>query len=79
MFEQKLFLNKLDDIKKFVEIAASMDYDIELVSDDYTVDAKSINNVFSLDLTKPVIMRAHCENNGNLIKHIYPFIYKQGK
>ncbi|HCH28854.1 MAG TPA: serine kinase [Ruminococcaceae bacterium] len=79
MFEQKIFLNNLNDIKKFAEIASSKDYEIELVSDKYVIDAKSITNIFTLDLTKPVTMRAHCENNGNLIKQVYPFIYRQRK
>ena len=79
MFEQKIFLNNLNDVKKFAEIASSKDYDIELVSDKYVIDAKSIANIFTLDLTRPVTMRAHCENNGNLIKQIYPFIYRQRK
>ena len=79
MFEQKLILNNLDDIKRIVEIAKSMDYDIELISDKFTVDAKSITSVFTLDFTKPITIRAHCENNGNLIKQIYPYVSKQGK
>ena len=79
MFEQKIFLNNLDDVKKFVEIAASKDYAVELISDKYVVNAKSINGVFSLDLTKPITLRAHCESSGNLIKQIKPFIYKAGK
>ena len=79
MFEQKIFLNNLNDVKKFAEIASSKDYVIELVSDKYVIDAKSIANIFTLDLTRPVTMRAHCENNGNLIKQIYPFIYRQRK
>ena len=79
MFEQKIFLNNLEDIKHIVEIAKSMDYNIELVSDKFTVDAKSINSVFTLDFTKPITLRAHCENNGSLIKQIYPYIYRQGK
>lgn len=79
MFEQKLFLNNFSDVVKFAEIASTKDYVIELISDEYVVDAKSITNIFKLDLTKPVTMRAYCENCGNLIKQIYPFIYKQGK
>ena len=79
MFEQKIFLNNLDDVKKFVDIAASKDYDIELLSDKYIVNAKSIMGVFSLDLTKPITMRAHCENSGDLIKQIMPYIIRSEK
>lgn len=78
MLEQKLFFNNLEEIKEFVNIANTKDYDIELISTKYVVNAKSIMGVFSLDLTKPVLMRAHCDKNGELIKQIVPFICKQG-
>ena len=40
----------------------------------HIVNAKSIMGVFSLDLTKPITMKAHCEQNGELLREIRPFI-----
>ena len=66
MFEKTIMLKSFEDVKKFVDIACSKDYDIELLSGKYIVNAKSIMGVFSLDLTKPLTMVAHCEHIAEL-------------
>ena len=46
------FLIKLDtinDVKEFVNIISLCDYDVDLVSGRYSIDAKSIMGIFSLD------------------------------
>ncbi|MCQ2478920.1 MAG: HPr family phosphocarrier protein [Clostridia bacterium] len=60
MLEKTLILSNIDDVKSFVELANTKDYDIEIMSGKYVVNAKSIMGIFSLDLTKPVVMVAHC-------------------
>lgn len=74
MLEKKLLLDNIDKVRQFVNVAMSKDYDIELLSGKYIVNAKSIMGVFSLDLTKPVTMVAHCELVGELTKQIQPFL-----
>ncbi len=75
MLEKTLILNNFEEVKRFVDLASSKDYDIELMSGKYIVNAKSIMGVFSLDLTKPVIMAAHCENVAELSRQVEQFIY----
>lgn len=75
MLEKTLILNNFEEVKRFVDLASSKDYDIELMSGKYVVNAKSIMGVFSLDLTKPVIMAAHCENVAELSRQVEQFIY----
>ena len=79
MLEKTIMLSQFDDVKRFVDIAASKDYDIELLSGKYIVNAKSIMGVFSLDLTKPITVRAHCETSGELLKQISPFLFDNNK
>lgn len=74
MLEKKLMLDNIDKVRQFVSIAMSKDYDIDLLSGKYIVNAKSIMGVFSLDLTKPVTMVAHCEMVAELTKQIQPFL-----
>lgn len=50
----KINLNSINAVKEFVNSASAFSEDIELTSGRYTVDAKSIMGVFSLDLSKPV-------------------------
>ena len=43
-------LQAINDVKEFVNIVMRYDFDIDLVSGRYAVDAKSIMGIFSLDL-----------------------------
>jgi phosphotransferase system HPr-like phosphotransfer protein len=47
-------LNSIDKVKKFVNTIGKYDGDFDLASGRYTVDAKSIMGIFSLDLSKPI-------------------------
>lgn len=76
MLEKTLLLDNLDKVRQFSAIASSKDYDIELSSGKYIVNAKSIVGIFSLDLTKPVVMTAHCQLMAELSKQIEPFVYR---
>ena len=79
MLEKTLKLNSFDQVKEFVELACTKDYDIELMSGKYIVNAKSIMGVFSLDLTKPVIMVAHCDTVAELARQVEGFAYNPKK
>lgn len=55
-------LSTIEDIRKFVEIVTRQEYDIDLSSGRYRVDAKSIMGIFSLDLMNAIQLTAHTEN-----------------
>ena len=50
----KVRLNKVSDVKDFVELTSGWPWKQELRSGRYVVDAKSILGIMSLDLSKPV-------------------------
>ncbi|MDR0325538.1 MAG: HPr family phosphocarrier protein [Oscillospiraceae bacterium] len=52
-------LHSIDDVKRFVNAACGQPFDIDIVSGRYTVDAKSIMGLFSLDLSKPIAVEVH--------------------
>lgn len=56
--EFKVDLNKVTDVKKFVEKASLYDADITVRNADrkWEIDGKSIMGLFSLDLSKPVLV-----------------------
>lgn len=58
-----IFLNSIDKVKSFVNDLAKFDADFDLVSGRYIIDAKSIMGIFSLDLSKPIDLNIHTENN----------------
>jgi len=47
-------LKSINDVKDFVNVANKYDFDIDLTSGRYVVDAKSIMGIFSLDLSKSI-------------------------
>ena len=49
--------------KSFVNTISQFDYDFDLVSGRYVIDAKSIMGIFSLDLSKPIDLTVHAEGD----------------
>lgn len=70
----KIMIQSLVDIKNLVNIVNKYDYDIDLISDRYVIDAKSIMGIYSLDLTKPICIKAHTEDASGLMAEIAPFV-----
>ena len=70
----KIKLSTIEDVRKFVETVTRYDMDIDLASGRYTVDAKSIMGIFSLDLIKPIELTAHSDNTDKLFEELKPFI-----
>ena len=58
----QISLNSIDKVKSFVNEITKYDYDFDLVSGRYVIDAKSIMGIFSLDLSKPIDLNIHAEN-----------------
>ena len=56
MYTYYVDLGKFESVKRFVEVASNKSCSCVLKSGKYVVDAKSILGIFSLDLTKPVIL-----------------------
>ncbi len=54
-------LNSIDKVKAFVNDISKYDFDFDLVSGRYVIDAKSIMGIFSLDLSKPIDLNIHAE------------------
>ena len=61
MTEFQVSLHSMGNVKQFVSAASLMPVDIDVMSGRYTVDAKSILGLCSLDLDKPVQVRVYGE------------------
>ena len=59
----KISLNSIDKVKAFVNEVTKYDAEFDLVSGRYVIDAKSIMGIFSLDLSRPIDLNIHSENN----------------
>ena len=76
MKEFTVILGSINDVKNFVNVVTKYDYEIDLTSGRYVVDAKSIMGIFSLDLTKPIKVEAHSEHCEDLLAELDPYIQK---
>ena len=59
----QISLNSIDKVKSFVNDITRFENDFDLVSGRYVIDAKSIMGIFSLDLSKPIDLNIHAEEN----------------
>ena len=59
----KISLNSIDKVKSFVNDITKFDVDFDLVSGRYVIAAKPIMGIFSLDLSKPIDLSIHAEND----------------
>ena len=56
-----IMLNTINDVKVFVNTVSKYDFDVDLISGRYAIDAKSIMGIFSLDLSKPIDLNIHAD------------------
>lgn len=71
----QISLNSIDKVKSFVNDITRFDYDFDLVSGRYVIDAKSIMGIFSLDLSKPIELNIHSESNADeILSVLAPYI-----
>ena len=73
----KISLNSIDKVKAFVNEVTKFDAEFDLISGRYVIDAKSIMGIFSLDLSKPIDLNIHNEEQvDNILTALEPFIIK---
>lgn len=73
--EVKILLNTIDKVKEFSSKMLSVIPDVDIIIGRYTVDAKSILGLFSIDLNKPLLLKIH-SNNENICEEIKEKIKK---
>ena len=71
----KISLNSIDKVKSFVNALTKFDADFDLISGRYVIDAKSIMGIFSLDLSKPIDLHIHFEEDvEQILSVLAPYI-----
>ena len=69
----EILLKSINDVKDFVNIVNRYDFDVDMTSGRYVVDAKSIMGIFSLDLSKPIKVEVHSEEYADFYKEVSVF------
>ncbi len=76
MKEMKITLTNVQDIRDFVNEVILTDFEVDLVQGRYTIDAKSIMGIFSLDLLSPINLVAHTDSADAFFERIAKFAAK---
>jgi phosphotransferase system HPr-like phosphotransfer protein len=74
MKKTNVMLDSISAVKKFVNIVSAYEYEVDLASGRYAVDAKSIMGIFSLDLSKPIQLTAHTDDADKFFNEIRDYI-----
>jgi len=75
--KKQILLASINDVKNLVNIVNRYDFDVDLVSGRYVIDAKSIMGIFSLDLSVPIGLEANCSEDHPFWKEIAPFVVEE--
>ena len=67
-------LTQVDQVRRFVNLVAQAPYDVDMVSGRYTVNAKSMLGIYSLDLSKPIQILMYSDDCEELKKELAEFI-----
>ena len=75
----KLTVNivSMQDADKFNKLCSKFDCDMDLQSGKYYVDAKSIMGIFSLDLSKPLVLNAGTDDEQKIKQTFADFIREE--
>lgn len=75
----RINLNSIEKVKSFVNEIGKFDAEFDLVSGRYVIDAKSIMGIFSLDISKPIDLNIHADEDSNvqaILSAIDPYLVK---
>ncbi|MEE5990638.1 MAG: PTS HPr component phosphorylation site [Firmicutes bacterium ADurb.Bin354] len=68
MKKTEILIDSIDKVKAFVNEISKFDCDFDLISGRYVIDAKSIMGIFSLDISKPIELDIHEEDEAEINK-----------
>ena len=66
-------LTEVNQVKRFVSLVEHAPCDVDVVSGHYTVNAKSMLGIYSLDLSKPIQVLIYSDDCEELKKNLAEF------
>lgn len=67
-------LTEVNQVKRFVNLIGQAPFDVDVVSGRYTVNAKSMLGIYSLDLSKPIQVVIYSDDCEELKKNLTEFM-----
>ena len=63
MLDMYVSLGTIESVKNFVTKITEFEEDFDLIQGKYVIDANSVLGIFSIDLSKPVLLRINAEGD----------------
>ena len=63
----QISINTVEKVKSFIKDMAKIECDCDLVSGNYSVNAKSMMGIFSLDISNPLYLNIYTEDNTDAV------------
>jgi PTS HPr component phosphorylation site. len=76
MITVKILINSIEKVKNFTSILSKEDVECEIIEGMHIIDAKSIMGIFSIDLSNPIQLNIHSDDQAILDK-IKDYIVKE--
>ena len=71
----RVCLDSIDKVKGFVNDISRFNTDFDLISGRYVIDAKSIMGIFSLDLSKAIVLTIdESDEIDDILKALQPYV-----
>ena len=67
-------LTQVNEVQQFVNLVSRFPFDVDVVSGRYTVNAKSLLGVYSLDLGRPLQVLLYSDDCEELKKQLEPYM-----
>lgn len=77
MVKKVIDLKGVEAAKEFVNMVRHCDYSIDVLSQQYVIDGKSILGLLSLDLSQPVEVYIRSDECDELLKNLEKFAHEE--
>ena len=67
-------LTQVNQVQQFVNVVSKVPYDVDMVSGRYTINAKSLLGIYSLDLNRPLQVVMYSDDCEDLTKELAEFM-----
>ena len=67
-------LTQVTQVQQFVNVVSKVPYDVDMVSGRYTINAKSLLGIYSLDLNRPLQVVMYSDDCEELKKELKEFM-----
>ena len=68
-------LTQVQQVQQFVNLVSKYHFDVDIVSDRYTVNAKSLLGIYNLDLNKPLKVLIYSDDCEELKTELKEFMF----